>query len=158
MNSAEAVLGQVLWVGLPFALAGTMSKPIPTIQKYMTTVPHSIGSDQTIGKAAAMMSEHSFRHLPVLRGGHLLGILTDRDIKLIESFEGVDADKLLVEEAMTEAPYTVSPDTPLDEVTAEMASKKYGSAVVVQNNKVVGIFTTVDACRALTELLQTRLK
>lgn len=135
-----------------------MSKAIPTILKHMTTLPHSIGSDQTIGKAAAMMREYSFRHLPVLRGGRLLGILTDRDIKLIQSFEGVDAENLLVEEAMTEAPYTVSPEAPLDEVTAEMASKKYGSAVVVQNGKVVGIFTTVDACRALSELLQTRLK
>ena len=134
-----------------------MSKPIPAIQKYMTTTPHTIGSDQTIAKASALMSEHRIRHLPVLRGGHLLGVLSDRDIKLIESFPGVDASKLQVEEAMTEQPYTVAPDMPLDEVVSTMAEKKYGSAVIVQNHKVVGIFTTVDACQALAELLNTRL-
>ena len=134
-----------------------MSKPIPTIQKYMTTTPHTIGSDQTIAKASALMSEYRIRHLPVLRGGQLLGVLSDRDIKLIETFRDVDATKLQVEEAMTEQPYTVAPEMPLDEVVSTMAEKKYGSAVIVQNHKVVGIFTTVDACQALAELLNTRL-
>jgi len=134
-----------------------MTKPIPTIQKYMTPAPHSVGSEQTIATAATMMSEHHIRHLPVLHGGRLLGMLTDRDIKLIESFRDVDAAKVRVDEAMTEQPYSVSPDTPLDEVVETMATKKYGSAVVMQNQKVVGIFTTVDACAALAGLLRTRL-
>jgi acetoin utilization protein AcuB len=134
-----------------------MSKPIPSIQKYMTTTPHSIGSEQTIAKASQLMSEYRVRHLPVLHGGQLLGILSDRDIKLIESFRDIDPTKLTVSEAMTEQPYTVAPDAPLDEVVRTMAAKKYGSAVVVQNHKVVGIFTTVDACEALAELLKTRL-
>jgi acetoin utilization protein AcuB len=38
-----------------------------------------------------------------------------------------------------------------------MAANKYGSAVIMQNHKVVGIFTTVDACEALAQLLRTRL-
>jgi len=134
-----------------------MSKPIPTIQKYMTTTPHTIGADQTIAKASALMSQYRIRHLPVLSGGRLLGVLSDRDIKLIETFRDVDATQLQVEEAMTEQPYTVAPEVPLDEVVSTMAEKKYGSAVIVQNNKVVGIFTTVDACQALAELLSTRL-
>lgn len=134
-----------------------MTKPIPTIQKYMTMAPHSIGSDQTIATASLMMHDHRIRHLPVLRGGRLLGILTDRDIKLIETFQDVDPTKILVEEAMTELPYSVSPEAPLDEVVETMAANKYGSAVVMQNQKVVGIFTTVDACAALSELLRTRL-
>lgn len=53
--------------------------------------------------------------------------------------------------------YVVSPSAPLDEVAAEMARKKYGSAVVMQNEHVVGIFTAVDALTALAELLHTRL-
>jgi acetoin utilization protein AcuB len=58
---------------------------------------------------------------------------------------------------MTEQPYTVSPEAPLDEVVETMAANKYGSAVIMQNQKVVGIFTTVDACEALCQLLRTRL-
>jgi len=38
-----------------------------------------------------------------------------------------------------------------------MAAKKYGSAVVTQNNRVVGILTHVDVCTAFAELLNTRL-
>jgi acetoin utilization protein AcuB len=134
-----------------------MSKPIPVVQKYMTTSPHSIGQEQTLRAAHRVMSDGAIRHLPVLHGGRLVGMLTDRDLHLIETLKDVDPEKVLVEEAMSTAVYSVSPDTPLDEVSAEMAAKKYGSAVVMQNGKVVGIFTTVDACNALTELLRTRL-
>lgn len=134
-----------------------MSKPIPTIQKYMTVTPHSIGSDQTLATAAKMMREHRIRHLPVLEGGKLLGVITDRDLKFVETFRDVDPERLTVAEAMTEEPYTVAPDTPLDVVARTMAAEKYGSAIVMQNRHVVGIFTTVDACQALSELLSTRL-
>jgi acetoin utilization protein AcuB len=70
----------------------------------------------------------------------------------------VDADRQTVDGAMLEEPYSVTPETPLDEVVATMAEHKYGSAVIVQNAHVVGVFTTVDACRALSELLNTRLR
>lgn len=134
-----------------------MSKPIPTVQKYMSTSPHSIGVDQPLSRAHVMMREHGFRHLPVLKGGTLVGMLTDRDLHLVESLKDVDPEKVLVEDAMSTAVYSVSPDAPLDEVVSSMAEHKYGSAVVMQNSKVVGIFTTVDVCRALAELLHGRL-
>ena len=130
-----------------------MTKPIPTIQKFMTTQPHSIGADQTMAMAHRMMREHRFRHLPVLTGGELVGVLSDRDLHLVETLRDVDPDKVLVEDAMTIAPYTVTPDAPLDDVVGTMAEHKYGCAVVMQNKHLVGIFTTVDACRAFAELL-----
>jgi acetoin utilization protein AcuB len=123
----------------------------------MTTSPHTVGSDQTLAHAHGVLREHKIRHLPVLRGGELIGMLTERDLALIETLKDVDARKILVEEAMSVGVYTVGPDAPLDEVVAEMASKKYGSAIVVQNGKVVGIFTTVDVCGAFSELLHGRL-
>jgi acetoin utilization protein AcuB len=134
-----------------------MSKPIPTIQKYMTTSPHSIGVEQTLSRALAMMQEHHIRHLPVLHGGKLVGILTERDLRLVESLAGVDPATVKVEDAMATVVYSVAPDASLDEVVGTMGEHKYGSAVVMQNQKVVGIFTTVDVCRALAELLRTRL-
>ena len=123
----------------------------------MTTQPHSIGRDQTMETAHRTMREHHFRHLPVLTGGVLVGLLSDRDLNLIETLRDVDPKKVLVEEAMTSSPYTVAPDAPLDEVVATMAEHKYGCAVVMQNTKLVGIFTTVDACRAFAEMLRGRL-
>ncbi|MES1174552.1 MAG: CBS domain-containing protein [Myxococcales bacterium] len=134
-----------------------MSKPIPAIQKYMSTAPHTIGQEQAMALAHRMMREHRIRHLPVLHEGHIVGILSDRDLNLIETLRDVDPKTVTVEDAMTQNPYVVGPDVALDEVVATMAEKKYGCAVVVQHNKVVGIFTTVDACRAFAELLHTRL-
>lgn len=134
-----------------------MSKPIPPVQKYMTTAPHSVGVDQTVAQAHTMMREFKIRHLPVLKGGRLVGLVTERDIALIESLKDVDPKELTVEEAMSTEVYAVTPDAPLDEVAKDMASKKYGSAVVLQNEKVVGILTTVDMCTALFELLHGRL-
>ena len=134
-----------------------MTKPIPTVVKYMTTSPHTLGADQTLAHARSVMKEHEIRHLPVLRGGELVGMVSERDLALIEQFEEIDPRSTLVEDAMSTTIYKVPPETPLDEVASEMASKKYGSAVVVQNSKVVGILTTVDVCAALAQLLRGRL-
>ena len=107
--------------------------------------------------AHRMMHEHHIRHLPVLHEARLVGIVSDRDLNLIETLRDVDPKTVTVEDAMTPNPYVVEPDVGLDEVVSTMAEKKYGCAVVVQHNKVVGIFTTVDACRAFAELLHSRL-
>ena len=132
-------------------------KQMPTIQKYMTGMPHTIGRDIPIKTALGMMREHSFRHLPVQDGGKLVGILTDRDLKLASSF--AEAQNLTTEEVMSPDPYTVSPETPLDRVVFEMAEHKYGSAVIKQaNGKVVGIFTAIDALRAFGETLNSFYK
>lgn len=134
-----------------------MTKAIPTIQKYMTTSPHTIGDDQPMALAHQMMREHHVRHLPVLRGTKIVGIVSDRDLNTVETLRDVDPRAVLVSEAMTQEPYLVGPEAPLDEVVATMAKNKYGSAVVTQHAKVVGIFTTVDVCRAFADLLHTRL-
>jgi acetoin utilization protein AcuB len=134
-----------------------MTKAIPTIQKYMTTAPQTIGEDQPMALAHRMMREHHIRHLPVLRGAKVVGIVSDRDLNTVETLADVDPRKVLVSEAMTAEPYVVGPDTEIDEVVSTMAKQKYGSVVVTQHDKVVGMFTTVDACRALADLLHTRL-
>jgi acetoin utilization protein AcuB len=132
-------------------------KQMPTIQKYMTPMPHSIGAKITIPEAQSMMREYRIRHLPVKDGGKLVGIITDRDVKLASAF--ADVAKLTVDEVMSQDPYTVSPDAPLDRIVSEMAEKKYGSAIIQQDNgKVVGIFTAVDALVALSETLNAFYK
>lgn len=107
--------------------------------------------------AHRMMREYHIRHLPVLRGSKIVGIVSDRDLNMVESLKDVDPRTVLVSEAMSQDPYLVSPDAALDEVVSNMAKSKLGSAVITQHNKVVGIFTTVDACRAFSDLLHTRL-
>jgi acetoin utilization protein AcuB len=133
-------------------------KTIPAIQKYMTAMPHTIGNEQNLKKAHEMMREFKIRHLPVLKAGKLVGIITDRDLALVEALRDVDPNTVLVEEACTPEPYIVAPDAKLSDVCEEMARHKYGSVLIVDNHKLVGIFTWVDALNAFGELLETRLK
>jgi acetoin utilization protein AcuB len=124
-----------------------------TIRSFMTPSPHTIGVDQTLTAAAALMREHRVRHLPVLDGGRLVGILSDRDVAVIGALPGVATERIAVAEAMTPDPHALSPDSALEWVAADMAAHKLGCTVVVEHGKVAGIFTTVDALRALQELL-----
>ena len=64
----------------------------------------------------------------------------------------------MVIDVCSEDPYIVDPDEPVRMVAQEMAKKHYGSAVVVQNKKLVGIFTTVDACRALSQMIENGIE
>lgn len=127
-------------------------KNIP-IRTRMSALTFSIGHDQTMATAAARLRQQDIRHLPVLRGGRLIGILSDRDIALVESLAGVDPEEVKVEEAMTEEPYAVGPETPLGDVVEHMARHKYGATVVVDGDRPVGIFTTVDALLLARDLL-----
>jgi acetoin utilization protein AcuB len=131
-----------------------MTKKLEPIEKYMTRSPHSIGDDQTLARAKAVMQEHGIRHLPVLHGGRLVGMVTDRDVNLVETLDDVDPRLVTVSDAMSTSVYSVPPETPLDEIAAEMAAAKYGSAVIMRGHEVVGIFTTVDACRTLASILR----
>lgn len=126
-----------------------MSRPTPAIAAFMTSSPHSIGRDQSLAAAHRLMREHRIRHLPVLEGGKLVGIISDRDLHLAETLKDVDAERVPVEDAMTPTPYAVAPTTPVAEVAREMAEQKIGSAVVMEGRKIVGVFTVTDALRAL---------
>lgn len=131
-------------------------KSEPTIQKFMTTQPYSIEASERLEAAIQLMSDRKIRHLPVTRRGEVVGILSDRDVKLAMSVRGLDLSVLPVLDFAAEKPYTVDPDIPIGQVATTMASKHYGSAIVMQNGKLVGIFTTVDACRALAEIVAMR--
>lgn len=125
-----------------------------TIRHYMTPSPITIGQDQSLNVAHEVMRAHRIRHLPVLEHGRLIGIVSERDLHLVETLRDVDPASVRVEEAMTPEPYAVSPDTSLEWVVSEMAEHKYGAAVVVDSrHKVLGVFTTVDALRSLQDLL-----
>ena len=131
-----------------------MSDPNAPIRNFMTPAPVSIGRQQPMAEASRRMTEHRIRHLPVLDGGRVVGIVSDRDLAMVESFPNVDTEVVTVEEAMTPDPYVVKPDTPLRAVVAELAEHKYGTAVVIENNRLAGIFTLVDAMRTFAAFLR----
>ena len=121
------------------------------IAEHMTPFPHGIHSAMPLKTARERMKKYGVRHLPVQLAGHLVGVVTDRDLKLGASFER--DGELLVDDIMTPDPYGVSPDTPLREVIEALIERKYGCAVVLEKQKVVGIFTVTDALRVLAHEL-----
>jgi acetoin utilization protein AcuB len=125
-----------------------------TVQRFMTARPHVVSSQKTLAQAHQAMREKGIRHLPVVDGGKLVGVVSQRDLYLLETLKGVDIARETIEEAMTADPITVPPDAPLDEVAEAMAARKQGSAVVVDRGAVVGIFTTTDAMKALVAVLR----
>ncbi|HVY44842.1 MAG TPA: CBS domain-containing protein [Minicystis sp.] len=133
-----------------------MKRSNPTVADYMTKTPHSIGADQPISRARALMREHGVRHLPVLEGGHLVGIVTDRDLAATEAVDEDKREALRVDDAMTPFPYVAAPSAPLAEVARAMAAGKFGAALVADAGRVVGVFTTTDAMRALADALEAR--
>lgn len=130
----------------------------PQVIAFMTPFPYSIDVDAALADAHKMMREHRFRHLPVMSAGVLVGVLTDRDIKLIPGpeFGSPREQDLKVRDAYVEQPCIAPASTPVAEVARVMAEKRIGSAIVTKNNKLVGIFTVTDACRALAQILGDR--
>lgn len=128
---------------------------VPTIKRFMTPFPYSVDKDSPVGEALEFMRRHKIRHLPVTDGGVLKGLVSDRDIKLMlgPDFAYPDERELKVADAMVEDAYIVDDSTPLDTVLRHMAERRIGSTIVTRNGKLVGMFTSTDACRAFAEFL-----
>jgi CBS domain-containing protein len=121
------------------------------VKNYMTELPHSVGRDISIAKAQEMMREYSCHHLPVLDGGKLVGVVSQRDLSLVTN--SVERTDLTVEEVMTADPLIVEADSALSVVAKSMLEKQYGSAIVqAVPGGHWGIFTVSDALRFIVGL------
>ena len=130
----------------------------PLIQDFMTLQPQTIEGKENVETARKMMSKFGIRHLPVTTDGIVAGLLSEREVNLAVGIESIDPKQLLVIDVCSERPYIVDPLVPLREVVGTMAKEHYGSAIVMENARLTGIFTTVDACRALHDLLEETIE
>ena len=126
------------------------------ISHYMTPAPHTIAVDRTLADAHSLMRQFRIRHLPVLDRGKLVGIVSERDLHLLETLKDVNPSQVTVEEAMSQDVFITEPRTSLARVASIMASRKLGSTVIVHRGQVLGIFSTVDALQALSALARQK--
>jgi acetoin utilization protein AcuB len=89
----------------------------------------------------------------VLDGSRLVGMLSQRDLYFVESLANDKPEAILVEEAMSQDVFEAPVTSRLADVVSTMLAKKYGCAVVTDAGKVVGVFSTIDALRALLKRL-----
>jgi acetoin utilization protein AcuB len=104
------------------------------------------------------MDKYTERHLPDTNGVHTVGIVADRDLRVAEAvYQARDSASAQLAVALvgTEVLYEVAPDTLLQVVLAEMSRLKIGAAMVVDGGRLVGVLTTMDACRLFSEYLTT---
>lgn len=101
-----------------------------------------------------MMQDHGIRHLLVLDGGKLVGVVSERDLALIHQLPPTAGEPFTVEHVMTPEPYAVPAHTGLNRVVREMARRKCGSTVVTEGSAYIGIFTTIDALGAFADALE----
>ena len=122
-----------------------------SIENYMTKGRHTVGASEELKFAEKMMKENKIRHLPVLKEKELIGILSLRDIRLIQ---GIDQDyaKLAVEEACVEDPIQVQKNEDVRKVCKLMSKNKIGSVLVMDKKKLVGIFTEIDALNLVSKI------
>jgi acetoin utilization protein AcuB len=131
----------------------------PTIKVAMTPFPYSVDIGAPVPQAQEFMRTHKIRHLPVTDNGRLIGVVTDRDIKLLlgPDFDYPAPADVKVSDAMVEEAYLVEDDTPLVSVLEHMAEHRIGSAIVTRKGKLVGVFTSIDAFRVFAEFLRNEL-
>lgn len=123
----------------------------------------TLGEDNSLREALIAFQKHHIRHVPIVQGGRLVGILTDRDLKRAtpSPFSGADrdtfervVDTIRVGQIMTRNPFTVTPSTPLRDAVKVLHDRKFGALPVVEGDRLVGIITATDMLKDLYELLQ----
>ncbi len=124
-----------------------------TTNDLMTIDPDVVTPDTTLREVVAMMNEHRHRQILVAEDDQLVGIITDRDIRLVANSpllnnEPLERIELLnnhtVSECMTKDLTTITVETPIYAVARLMADHKYGALPVVEDEKLVGIITITD--------------
>ncbi len=134
-----------------------------TVADLMTRDPVTIGPDAPLRQAVEKMQGRGCRRLPVVEGGCLVGIISDRDVRLALTsplvlrerwYDETLLDTTHVRACMTTDVLTVSPDTPLTQAATCMRDHKIGGIPVVEECRLVGIITETDMLSALIQVLE----
>jgi acetoin utilization protein AcuB len=124
------------------------------ISEIAHTVLVTVTMDHTIGRARDIMKMKKIRHLLVMDGGELVGVITDRDVRShlsphidtpIESLEDEKTLETKIHKVMTRDLITISPDTPIGEAASLLLKHKIGCLPVIdKDGSAVGIVTDAD--------------
>jgi acetoin utilization protein AcuB len=141
------------------------------VRELMTAHPMTIDPEAPVETAVEVMRERELRHLPVVDGqGHLVGIVTDRDLRgailgpaVAEYLPAIrrgrlqalarSLDEVQVRYVMTGDVITIGPAAPVEQAAAIMLDARIGCLPVVEDRRLVGIVTERDVLRAVAATL-----
>lgn len=125
------------------------------VSNWMTRAPIMVPEDCTVRAALGRMQRGEIRHLLVLDGDRLCGIVSNRDVRRL-ALEDPGASLLSepVRSIMTEDPVTVAPETDVTVAARLLLERRIGALPVRDGDEIVGIFTTADALEALLAMAE----
>ncbi len=129
------------------------------VKEVMTKNPITVESSSTLCDTYSLMQEKGIRHIPVLEKGKLVGIITDRDLRLATSrlaerpFNPDDR----VEKVMSKPVQIINPSDPVEQAIRIMRELKIGCLPVVEKGEVVGIITVSDIMDTFLKLIGINL-
>ncbi len=133
------------------------------VRQWMNPRPLTVIPETTLAQAKALMDKYWIRHLIVVEGEALVGVLSDRDVRTASLPPGAQTTaaaqeahlaRVAVRDAMTKGPRTVQPDAPLVEVARLMIEHRFSSVPVVEGGRLVGILTETDILRAFVAAVE----
>lgn len=134
-----------------------------TVGDVMSPNAFTLSPQATLEEAILFERKHRVRHIPIVQGTTLVGIVTDRDIKQATPsiVSGIDRDNYevvlqttMLEQIMTRDPVTATRATPLIDAVDLFAQRRVGCLPVVEAGQLVGIITGTDLLRAFGEILR----
>lgn len=135
------------------------------VADWMTKQVVTIGPDESVSHAMHLMKERKIKHLPVVRGGEVVGVISDRDIKAFAPSKATSLDvyeinyllaKAVVKDAMGAKLTTTTPDTPVEEAALVMLDGDIGCLPVLEGAVLVGIISDRDIFRSLVDITGVR--
>ena len=125
------------------------------VEEFTTPDPVMVPETASIDEMFALMERHGVRHLPIVRDGGVVGVVSDRDLRVASGLSAERRNQVMAGDIMATDPISVLADTPLDEVAFDMSERKIGSVLVYEEGgEYLGIFTVTDALNALIEILR----
>lgn len=132
---------------------GIMNRSTLAVEEFTTPSPVTATEEESIEQIENLMKLFEIRHIPIVKNGRVVGIISDRDLKVALGLSSREKIAIQASDIMVQNPVTVSAGSPLEDVAFEMSQKKIGCVIVNdENDNFYGIFTVVDALNALVEI------
>lgn len=135
------------------------------VRDWMTKKVHTVKLGEPIADAAKLMKDHGIKHVPVLKGKGLVGIISDRDIKEYVPSRATSLDmyelhyllqNTIVKAIMKTSVITAAPDMPIEEASMQMLDKCIGCLPVMDGKKLVGMISDQDIFKAMVDITGAR--
>jgi len=135
---------------------------LPRLSDIMTRDPVSVSPSDTLRVVLERMRQRNCRRLPVVDGGKLVGIVSDRDVRLALNSpfilrerreDDMLLERVVVAECMTPDPVTLPPDASVLDAARLIHEHKFGGIPIVDAGKLIGIVTETDLLACFIELL-----